>query len=127
MYDSWSIHYILGIACQANASLEKCDAGSRAYIEQYHTNTSIALHKIAEKKGNGYWAPSCSQHVYSTSSSFDSASFRIPANSTNSLALSLQEWVTGKPVSYTHEDDGNWPINKPCSGLPATNEHNLQQ
>jgi O-palmitoleoyl-L-serine hydrolase len=121
MYDSWSLHYILGIACQANASLDKCDAGSRAYIEQYHANTSLALHRIAERKGNGYWAPSCSQHVYSASSSFNSAAFRIPANTTHSLAQSVTEWFTGKPVTYTHQDEGDWPVNKPCSGLPADN------
>lgn len=90
-----------------------------AYIEQYHTNTSAVLKEIGKKAVNGFWAPSCSDHVYSTSGIYTSAAFRIPAGSEFSLALSIEDWMTSKAVTHQHIDSGNWPSNKPCSGATA--------
>lgn len=89
MYDSWSLPNILGIGCQNAGSLAGCTPAQLEYIEQYHANTTAVLKKIGSSKSNGFWAPSCSNHVYSTSTAFSSASFRIPAGSEFSLSFCL--------------------------------------
>ena len=122
-YDSWSLPNILGIGCQAGGSLASCNAAQLAYIEQYHTNTSAVLKDIGKKAVNGFWAPSCSDHVYSTSAAYTSASFRIPAGSDFSLALCVENWATSKAVSHQHIDAGNWPSNKPFSVLRLRFRH----
>jgi hypothetical protein len=117
-YDSWSLRNILGISCEDGGSLIGCDEGQMRYIEDYHTNTTVVLKAIAANSAkNGYWAPSCSNHVYSTWNGLYDAAYRIPANSVHSLIHDIVEWDQGLQVSYEHMDNGNWPINRPCSGL----------
>lgn len=85
-YDSWSIRYILGIFCEDGGSLIGCGDGQLKYLEEYHANTSTVLRAISKNSNlNGYWAPSCSNHVYSTWNALYDQSYRIPAISENSL------------------------------------------
>jgi hypothetical protein len=86
-------------------------------MEEYHANMSAVLHRIAHRKGNGFWMISCSNHIFSTIDRYTSQDFRVPAYSKHSLALSVKEWITAKAKSHVHEDRGNWPTNKPCSGV----------
>lgn len=119
-YDSWSLRYILGLFCENGGSLAGCSSEHLAYTEDYHTNTTKVLKAISTSRPkNGFWAPSCSNHVYSTWNGLYDAAYRIPANSVNSLMQGINEWDQGLPVSYEHMDDGNWPINRPCSGLKS--------
>lgn len=119
-YDTWSMRYILGIFCEDGGSFVGCGDGQMRYLEDYHRNTSVVLKAIAANgKKNGYWAPSCANHVYSVWNALYDSSYRIPANSVNSLMRGIWEWDQGQQVSYEHMDDGNWPINKPCSGVKS--------
>ena len=117
-YDTWSMRYILGIFCEDGGAFVGCGEGQMRYLEDYHKNTSVVLKAIAANgKKNGYWAPSCANHVYSVWNALYDSTYRVPANSVNSLMHGISEWDQGLPVSYEHMDDGNWPINRPCSGL----------
>ena len=117
LYDTWSIHYILGISCVVNASLSKCTSSERQVIEQYHQNVTNLLFSIGSNIQNGFWAPACAQHVYGRGSSYFSPSFRIPQNSENSASLSVQKWLDKTASNSKHIDIGEWPMNKPCSGV----------
>lgn len=121
LYDSWSIHYILGLGCGSGGSLAGCNQAQMAYIDQYRLNTSAVLVMITNNPRNGCWAPACSNHVYSTGSSFYSPNFRIPASSQFSAEYSLAQWISGSSQNHAgnfeHIDTQPWPGNKPCSGL----------
>lgn len=118
-YDSWSLPNILGIACENGGSLSGCGEGQLRYIEDYHANTSAVLKAIGTKKTNGYWAPSCSNHVYSTWNGLYDSAYRVPMNTQYSLMYCIVQWASNLPGSYEHMDSGNWPINKPCSGVKS--------
>lgn len=98
-YDSWSVANILGLRCDVNASFASCNQTEMSFIEEYHTNTTAVLKEIAAKKENGYWSPSCSDHVYSTSTRLFDPAFRIPAHSENSLIACISHWISGKAGS----------------------------
>lgn len=49
LYDSWSLYNIIGMRCPNYNSLKGCSASDRAYIEQYHQNTSRVLFAIGNK------------------------------------------------------------------------------
>ena len=73
--------------------------------------------EIGLKGANGFWSPSCSNHVYSPFAAYTSKAFRIPAESEYSLALCVENWMTSRDVLHQHMDNVNWPNNKPCSGV----------
>lgn len=77
------------------------------------------MKNIGKKTTNGFWAPACSNHVYSTGGAYASASFKVPANSEYELYVCVNDWISEKAVNHNHIDNGNWPINKPCSGLAS--------
>jgi len=94
-------------------------------IEDYHQNNTKLLTAIASNPKNGYWVPSCANHVYSWGPFYDS-NYRIPANSEYSLVKSIVDWMNQTPTNHSHADSGNWPINKPCSGLKLSQINPLQ-
>jgi hypothetical protein len=40
------------------------------FIEKYHAGTSAVLKQIGKNKKSGYWAPACSNHVYSAGGAY---------------------------------------------------------
>ena len=119
LYDSWSIPNILGLHCQNGASFQPCNTTQMSVIERYHAGTAAVLKSIGKNKQSGYWAPACSNHVYSSGGAYENINFKVPAGSIYTLSHCVNEWIVQKAVSYAHMDEGNWPSNKPCSGLPA--------
>jgi len=80
-YDVWSMFHILNIDCLYLLTLEKCDEGQLKYLEDYHANMSVVLKAIGQRPGNGYWAPSCINHVFSFLNTLYDEANRIPAYS----------------------------------------------
>ena len=95
-------------------------------IEEYHQETTNVLLAIGKKSENGFWAPVCVDHVYSTGNRFNSPNYRVPMNSDNSVNDCLKRWINGEsdPANHRHIDMTKWPDNKPCSGLK--NSGNIQ-
>jgi O-palmitoleoyl-L-serine hydrolase len=93
LYDSWSLPNILGIGCGSGGSFVNCSQGQMEFINEYRLNTSAVLKEIGKDSKNGVWGIACSSHVYSIYSAFYSPNVRIPANSDNSNAATLRDWL----------------------------------
>lgn len=117
LYDSWSLYNILGIRCVDGASLAKCSNDELAAIESYHQSTQRVLFEIGNRNQNGIWAPVCINHCYLSNDYYSSTKYRIPLSSDYSLIRSVQQWMEGAEENPRHIDFGNWPGNKPCSGV----------
>jgi len=72
LYDTWSIHYILGVPCIIDSSLAYCDPPKKMIIEEYHRNTTNTIFEMTSTNPNinGYFAPVCANHVYGWGSSY---------------------------------------------------------
>lgn len=122
LYDSWSAPNILGISCIDNHSLIHCDSNTRNQLEEYRKATRAILDKIAAIKGNGVWAPACSDHCYMHSNSWnDKKDFAIPVGSNFSVEQAVVRWYLNvtSPESHIHIDSQPWPSNSGCSGPTA--------
>ena len=78
----------------------------------------MILKLIGKNKNNGYWAPACSNHGYTMNGGYASIKNRIPYDSIYTVSRSVSDWASQTNISNEHIDIGNWPVNKPCSGLP---------
>ena len=70
---------------------------------------------------NGAWAPVCLNHCYLQTGACSNNFYRIPASSEFSIMHSLALWMEGDKQNAAHVDEGDWPSNKPCSGLGVIN------
>lgn len=122
LYDSWSLYNIVGIRCVDGSSLAACSKVDRDIIEDYHRQTVEVMFKIASSNTNGAWAPVCINHCYLTTSYYSSPNYRIPSNSEFSLIKAVGDWISGVESTSRHIDFGDWPLNKPCSGVASKSE-----
>ena len=75
------------------------------------------MKSIGQNSKNGGWGIACSNHVYSTSTEFYSASFRVPVGSGNSAEFGVSQWIAGNAGSHWYVDSVSWPNNNACSGV----------
>ena len=75
------------------------------------------MFRIASSNKNGVWAPVCINHCYLSNSYYSSSNYRIPTGSEFSLIQTVADWIQGADSSSRHIDFGDWPLNRPCSGL----------
>jgi hypothetical protein len=45
--------------------------------------------------------------------------YEIPMNSNNTIDKTLFSWAQKNPGLHMYMDKGNWPENKPCSGISS--------
>lgn len=125
LYDTWSIHYILGVACVQNGSLMNCTSKEMDAIEEYHRNTTNTIFAIGSNSQNGFFSPVCAIHVLAFSVYY-SLQWRIPQGSPNSISKSVDTWLNGSSDAskYRLIDLGKWPDNKPCAGATSMSKIN---
>lgn len=83
------------------------------------------LSMIKTKPKTGVWSPSCVQHGYTDSPSFNSDNYRIPSGTGKSIPETIKEFLDNPDKPPVVIDSVNWPDNKGCNGL--SNSINLRQ
>ena len=74
--------------------MAKCNDTARKAIEDYHTQTILAIKKMKEDKKNiGVWAPACVQHVFIDSSSFTSDSYKVPSTTGVKIDEAIEQFL----------------------------------
>jgi hypothetical protein len=120
LYDSSETYYTLRLDCcpgGCGGRYPTC-AGREldlfVAMKQQHHRAWAAL---ANRTGNGVWAPACPTHTMAWDHWADS-NWEVPAGSGNTMAAVVHRWLGGSKTggrSYSYEDVAPWPHNKPCA------------
>lgn len=121
-YDLWSIENILQLKCAGSklGTLTKCNQTEVKAIEDYRTALLSALNDFNVIKEYGIWAPSCIQHGFVVSSSFNSPNYQVPSGSGVTLSEAIWKFVENPSSGKNrYVDSVAWPNNKGCSNVAA--------
>ena len=78
--------------------------------------------KITGIKGNGAWAPACSDHCYMHSNAWnDKKDFAVPGGSAFTVEQAVVRWYLNvtSPENHVHIDAKSWPSNTGCAGATS--------
>jgi hypothetical protein len=117
LYDTYGLIDVQGISCLSGNKISGCDDASKQVIEAYHQESLNTIMQITGMNQNGAWSPACLNHCYFTNSYYSSPNYRVPQHSDYSLITAVADWIEGKTINPRHIDFGEWPVNRPCSGL----------
>lgn len=121
-YDQWSLSNILGVECLGNKKapfeIQSCNETVMKVINDYRDASRVALNEmITIKPQTGLWAPSCVQHGYTDSPSFNDPRYKIPGLVGKSIPETIVEFLENPEKPPIVIDSVDWPGNKGCNGL----------
>eukprot|EP00747_Dinoflagellata_sp_TGD_P183632 gnl/TRDRNA2_/TRDRNA2_38625_c0_seq1.p1 gnl/TRDRNA2_/TRDRNA2_38625_c0~~gnl/TRDRNA2_/TRDRNA2_38625_c0_seq1.p1 ORF type:complete len:469 (-),score=34.34 gnl/TRDRNA2_/TRDRNA2_38625_c0_seq1:128-1534(-) len=128
-YDKWQLRHILKLKCDPPKG--DCDDAQLKMFHQYRSRMMAALNAsdlLHVRSGHGIFSEACITHSQTVSGHImDNADeVAVPQRSSNSLAHSLQKWLSSsmrmglqveanKIADNMHVDSSPWPNNRPCS------------
>lgn len=87
-------------------------------INDYRDKSRLALEEmIRTKPHTGLWSPSCVQHGYTDSPSFNDPRYKVPGLTGKGIPETITEFLANPEKPPIVVDTVNWPDNKGCNGL----------
>jgi hypothetical protein len=95
-------------------------------ISDYRDKSRAALNQMIKiKPHTGIWSPSCVQHGYTDSPTFNDPRYKVPGITGKTIPETIVEFLQNPLNPPVVVDNVDWPQNKGCNGLDGV--WNLRQ
>lgn len=101
----------------------KCGGAEMKLFEDLRLKHLEAWRPLAQKMGNGQWAPACIIHTMASRHWQDTA-WEVPSASGNTMSAVVHRWLFGGDVygqDFNYTDSVAWPGNEHCRGYDHEN------